>query len=163
MSDQLSYRQELDLLENLDSAIHYTQENTTLDEIVFETCNEWVNHNYAQRRTQWIMAGCPDMSEDHEEMDLTVYLDIEDKRSLTVMHHTLIGIVLSSLASGYAHKIMGNSDTHEIAAKKISSAIAQHRDTLHLTQRDNYAMSAPYNYALMYANQERHDVYVTAT
>jgi len=162
MIETVSYRQELEILEELENVLEYSTENIPLEEIIWETSAQWPNDNHTERRTQWIMAGYPDLNDEYEE-DVTLYLSAAERRSIHSSLHLLIGVALSDIARQYIHNLIDtDEDTHETALVKIAEAISQHRNVLNLSSGD-HAMSAPYNYALMYANQERHDVYVTAT
>ena len=158
--EQISYRQELDLLENLKNVLKYTSD-TPLDEMIFDECASWPSDHYAERRVQWIMAGYPDLNDEYEE-DVTLYLSTDTKRSIITTLHALIGVALADLARQYTHTVIDiDEDTPETALINVRTAIADHRDTLGLTGIDQHALSAPYGYAVMYTNQHRHDVVVS--
>jgi len=162
MTESLHYRQELDFLENLKNALEYSTENTPLEEIIFETSDQWPADNHTERRTQWIMAGYPDLNDEYDE-DVTLYLSASEKRSIHSTLHLLIGVALSDLARHYADGLIDiDKDTHETALVQIAESMEHHRNVLNLTSGE-HAMTAPYGYPLMYSGQHRHDVHVTTT
>jgi len=160
---QLSYRQELDLLENIESALEYNHAEINVDEIAQEIANEWPSDYYADRVIQWLHAGQPDIDDTAAGEwtdDITKTLDEGDTESLTKTLHTVTGVILQTLAFDYLGDVIELwDDTNQEALTKIHAEINEHR--AHIMEHDGLALTAPYQFHLTTSHSNRYTVHVT--
>ena len=103
MSDQLSYRQEKDLVNTLVDGLSHDLEQIYPSESVQELADSWLPIYYRDTRQQWEEAGCPEPEE---------YLpDNNDHDQINI--HNLMVLGLARLASDFASSAIWNSDTGE--------------------------------------------------
>ena len=103
MSEQLSYNQERELIQNLVEALSYDPEALYPSDTAAEVADSWLPVYYHDIGKAWEEAGCPEPEE---------YLpDNNDYDQINI--HNLMVLGLARLASDFASSAIWNSDTGE--------------------------------------------------
>jgi len=103
MSEQLSYNQERELIQNLVEALSYDPEALYPSDTAAEVADSWLPVYYHDIGKAWEEAGCPEPEE---------YLpDNNDHGQINI--HNLMLLGLARLASDFASSAIWNSDTGE--------------------------------------------------
>lgn len=159
-----SYRQELDLLENLHDALEHAGDyiDESPQAIAEQVAHEWPDDYYAKRVDQWLHAGQPDL-EDTSAHDytqtVTELIEREHRTNLTQSLHDITGVILYALAIDYLTEALGDSETIEKAHKTIGELVAEHRESLRI--QTGHALTPPYSYNLLGTYNKTHTVHVT--
>jgi hypothetical protein len=156
----LSYRQELDILENLESALQYNTAN--IDDISWQVAAEWPSDHTGERITQWLQARQPDLDDTtltEGYGNVTELITPQHLNNLTQSLHDIIGTILHGLASDYINTVINIDTTPEETLTTIKGEIAEHREHLQLT--NGHALTAPYRYHLYTGHNNIHAVHVT--
>jgi hypothetical protein len=161
---QLSYRQELDILEDLADMLKDGSESD-LNLVRDQIADQWPEDAYNLRVIQWLHAGSPDLDEvslgdayDHA----TDMIARSDRNSITKSVHAMLGLVLYGMASDYITDVFDPwSDTPAEALAKVTEAIADHRADL--MQHDGHAMTPPYQFQIWQGYDHTYTIHVTET
>jgi hypothetical protein len=160
---ELSYRQELDLLEYMEDALQGNHGEINLQDIAHQISAEWPSDQYGERVTQWLQAGQPDIDDTSAEEwtdYITDLLDDRDKGSLTLTLHKVAGVILQTLAFDYLGNVVDLwKDTNAEALQKVTLEIRKHRSDL--MQHDGLALTPPYEFPLGIHNGTRYTVQAT--
>jgi hypothetical protein len=159
----ISYRQELDLLENLQTALQNADDyDNDHEEMVHQIAEDWPNEYYGQRVTQWLQAGQPDIhdtsAEDYVE-DITQIIKTENRNNLTQSLHDILGVILYVAARDYMNETIGNIEETEEALLIVDQEIAEHR--ANVMTHDGHALTPPYQYTILNTYNQTHTVHVT--
>jgi len=157
---QLSYRQELDILEDLESALN---DCADLENLVFEIADQWPEDAYNLRVIQWLQAGSPDLDEtsvtDWQE-DATQLVAPQHRSSISQSIHDMLGAVLFGMANDYLNEVIDTDDHPSEALAKVNAAITEHRADL--MQHDGHAMTPPYQFGIFHSFDKDYTIHVTA-
>lgn len=156
---KLAYRQELDILENLASALDGAD---STEETVYEVADQWPADPYTLRVLQWLHAGSPDLDETSatDGYDNTQELIGADScSSVTKSIHAMLGLVLYGMAHDYMFDVVSWEDTSAEALIKVNAAIVEHRADL--MKHDGHAMTPPYQFNIYNGHQSTYTVHVT--
>ena len=135
---QLAYRQELELLENLEDVLN---DCANVEETIQTVADQWPHHAYNLRVIQWLHAGSPDLDETSVTDNTTAATELvapQHRDSLTKSLHDMLGSVLYGMASDYLNDIVDVDDHPTEALAKVNAAIVEHRADL--MQHDGYAI-----------------------
>ena len=156
----LAYRQELDILENLASAL---EDAISTEEILYQVADQWPEDAYNLRVIQWLHAGGPDL-DDTSATDgyqtATELIQRDNQNSVTKSIHDMLGSILYGMAHDYMFDVVNHDDTPTEALDKVNAAIAEHRADL--MRHDGYAMTPPYQFGVFHSYDKDYTVHVTA-
>jgi hypothetical protein len=156
---RLAYRQELDILEDLASAL---EEATSTEEVVYSVADQWPADYYNLRVIQWLHAGGPDL-DDTSATDgyqtATELVQRDNRNSVTKSIHDMLGSILYGMAHDYMFDVVNYNDTPAEALDKVNAAIAEHRSDL--MTHDGYAMKPPYQFNIYSGHQATYTIHVT--
>ena len=155
----LSYRQELELLENLESALNGC---ANVEETVYEVADQWPEDAYNLRVIQWLHAGSPDLDEttmtdgygNTQEL-----IGADSCNSVSKSVHAMLGFVLYGMAHDYMFDVIDHDDRPWEALAKVNAAIAEHRADLMM--HDGHAMKPPYQFNIYSDHQATYNITVT--
>jgi hypothetical protein len=156
---RLAYRQELDILENLESALDGAD---STEEIVYQVADEWPADQYTMRVIQWLHAGSPDLDETSvtdNNQTATELVQRDHRNSVSQSVHDMLGAILYGMAHDYLYDIVNHDDHPTEALAKVNAAIAEHRADL--MQHDGYAMKPPYQFNIYSGHQATYTIHVT--
>ena len=155
----LAYRQELELLENLQDVLN---DCASVEETVYSIADQWPHHANNMRVIQWLHAGSPDLDEvslgdayDHA----TDIISGNDRNSITASLHAMLGVVLYGMAHDYMFDVIDHDDRPWEALTKVNAAIAEHRSDLMM--HDGHAMTPPYQFNIYNGHQATYTIHVT--
>ena len=158
---RLAYRQELELLENLEDVLN---DCANVEETIQEVADQWPHDANNRRVIQWLHAGSPDL----DETSVTDgYLDVrhlvapQHRDSISQSLHDMLGSVLYGMASDYLNDIVDADDHPAEARAKVLAAIAEHRADL--MQHDGHAMTPPYQFQIWQGHDHTYTIHVTET
>lgn len=157
---KLSYRQELDILENLEDVI---KDCADLEEIVFEIADQWPADPYNLRVIQWLQAGSPDLDETSITdgyQTATELVAPQNRGSLSKSIHDMLGTVLVGMALDYMHDVIDIDSRPWEALATVREAITEHR--ANLMQHDGHAMTPPYQFGVFHSYDRDYTIHVTA-
>ena len=161
----ISYRQELDLLENLQTALQNPDDyDNEHGEMMHQIADDWPSDYYGQRVTQWLQAGQPDIHDTTAEeyvKDITQIIKTEHRNNLTQSLHDVLGVILYNAARDYMNKTIGNIEETEEALLVVDQEIAEHR--ANVMTHDGHALTPPYSYTIWHGYNQTHTVQVTPT
>ena len=163
---RLAYRQELELLENLENVLN---DCANVEETIQEVADQWPHHAYNLRVIQWLHAGSPDLDEtsvtDSNQMGAwllaTELVAPQHRDSISQSLHDMLGSVLYGMASDYLNDIVDADDHPTEARAKVLAAIAEHRADL--MQHDGHAMTPPYQFQIWQGHDHTYTIHVTET
>jgi hypothetical protein len=156
---RLAYRQELDILENLEDALN---DCANVEETVYSVADQWPHHAHNLRVIQWLHAGSPDLDEISlgDAYDSTTdIISGNDRNSVTASLHAMLGVVLYGMAHDYMFDIVSGDDLPWEALAKVKLEIMEHRADL--MQHDGYAMKPPYQFNIYSGHQATYTIHVT--
>lgn len=157
---KISYRQELDILENLESALY---DCADLEAVAWEIADQWPSDAYNLRVIQWLQAGSPDLDDTSVSDCYNTAAELvapQHRGSLTQSLHDMIGTVLHGIAHDYISDVIDvNDDTPVEALDKVRAAIAEHRADL--MQHDGHALTPPYQFSIYNGHQATYTIHVT--
>lgn len=156
---QLSYRQELDILEDLESALDGC---ASVEDTVYEVADQWPEDAYNLRVIQWLHAGSPDLDETSPTSgytDTRELIGADSYQSVTLSIHAMLGIILYGMAHDYMWDVVSYDDQPVEALEKVRAAIAEHRSDL--MQHDGHAMTPPYQFNVFHSYDKDYTVHVT--
>ena len=156
---RLAYRQELDILENLESALN---DCANVEEIVYEIADQWPADQYTMRVIQWLHAGSPDLDETSVTDSTTAATELvqrDHRNSVSQSVHDMLGSVLYGMAHDYMFDVVNHDDHPTEALAKVNAAIVEHRADL--MEHDGYAMKPPYQFNIYNGYQGTYTVHVT--
>ena len=155
----LSYRQELELLENLQDVLN---DCANVEETIYSVADQWPHHAYNMRVIQWLHAGSPDLDETSvtDSNQTAIELVQRDHRnSVTQSLHDMLGSVLYGMAHDYMFDVIDHDDHPSEALAKVNAAIADHRSNLMM--HDGHAMKPPYQFNIYNDHQATYNITVT--
>lgn len=156
----LAYRQELDILENLASAL---EDATSTEEIIYQVADQWPADYYNLRVIQWLHAGSPDLDETSATdgyQTATELIQRDNRGSVTKSIHDMLGSILYGMAHDYMCDVIDyDNDTPTEALDKVNAAIAEHRADL--MTHDGYAMKPPYQFGIFHQFDKDYTIVVT--
>ena len=157
---KLAYRQELDILENLESALN---DCANVEDTVIEVADQWPEDAYNLRVIQWLHAGSPDL----DETSLTdgynntqELIGADSCNSVNKSIHAMLGYVLYGMAYDYIWSVIDTDDHPTEALAKVNAAIAEHRADL--MQHDGHALTPPYQFGVFHSYDKDYTIQVTA-
>jgi hypothetical protein len=156
---RLAYRQELDILENLESALN---DCANVEDTVFEVADHWPTDPYTLRVLQWLHAGSPDLDETSATdgyQTATELVRPENRNSISKAIHDMIGTALFGMARDYMFDVVDPDDHPTEARAKVLAAITEHRADL--MKHDGHAMTPPYEFGVWYGYDHDYTVHVT--
>lgn len=156
---RLAYRQELDILENLESALDNAD---STEEIVYQVADQWPADQYTMRVIQWLHAGSPDLDETSitdGNQTATELIQRDHRNSVSQSIHDMLGSVLYGMAHDYMFDVVNHDDHPTEALAKVNAAIAEHRADL--MEHDGYAMKPPYQFNIFNGYQGTYTIHVT--
>ena len=156
----LSYRQELDILENVECALN---DCANVEDTVFEVADQWPEDAYNLRVIQWLHAGSPDLDETSATdgyQTATELVRPENLNSISKVIHDMIGTALFGMAKDYMFDVVDYDDHPTEARAKVLAAIAEHRADL--MQHDGHAMTPPYQFGVFHSYDKDYTIHVTA-
>lgn len=156
---QLAYRQELELLENLEDVLN---DCASVEEMVYSVADQWPHHAYNRRVIQWLHAGSPDMDETSvtdSNQTATELVQRDHRNSVTQSIHDMLGAVLYGMAHDYLYDVVNYDDKPWEALDKVRAAITEHR--LDLMTHDGHAMTPPYEFQIWQGHDYTYTVHVT--
>ena len=157
---QLSYRQELDILEDLESALN---DCANVGFTVTEVADQWPENAYNLRVIQWLHAGSPDLDEtsvtDWQE-DATQLVAPQHRSSISQSIHDMLGAVLFGMANDYLNDVIDFDASPWDCLQAVRTAIAEHRADL--MQHDGHAMTPPYQFGVFHSYDKDYTIHVTA-
>lgn len=156
---RLAYRQELELLENLEDVLN---DCANVEETVYSVADQWPHDAYNLRVIQWLHAGSPDLDETSvtDSNQTAVELIQRDHRnSVSQSLHDMLGAVLYGMAHDYLYDIVNHDDHPTEALAKVNAAIAEHRADLMM--HDGHAMTPPYQFNIYSGHQATYTIHVT--
>jgi hypothetical protein len=156
---RLAYRQELELLENLEDVLN---DCASVEEMVYSVADQWPADQYTMRVIQWLHAGSPDLDETSvtDSNQTAIELIQRDHRdSVTQSIHDMLGSVLYGMAHDYMFDIVSGDDLPWEALSKVKLEIMEHRADL--MEHDGYAMKPPYQFNIFNGYQGTYTIHVT--
>jgi hypothetical protein len=156
----LSYRQELDILEDLESALN---DCANVEETVYEVADQWPEDAYNLRVIQWLQAGSPDLDETSSTdgcQDARELVGADSYNSVSKSIHAMLGAVLHGMALDYIHDVIDIDTSPWACLDKVRQAIMEHRADL--MQHDGHAMTPPYQFGVFHSFDKDYTIHVTA-
>jgi len=156
---RLSYRQELELLENLEDVLN---DYADVEETVIEVCDQWPHHASRRRVIQWLHAGSPDLYETSttdEYQDARELIAPQHRGSISQSLHDMLGTVLYGMANDYLNDVIDIDASPWDCRLVIETAIAEHRADLMM--HDGHAMTPPYQFNIYGGHQATYTIHVT--
>ena len=156
----LSYRQELDILEDLESALN---DCANVEETVYEVADQWPEDAYNLRVIQWLHAGSPDLDETSSTdgyNNTQELIGADSCNSVSKSVHAMLGFVLYGMAHDYMFDVVNYDDTPTEALDKVRAAITEHRADV--MQHDGHAMTPPYQFGVFHSFDKDYTIHVTA-
>ena len=156
---QLAYRQELELLENLEDVLN---DCANVEETIQTVADQWPHHAYNLRVIQWLHAGSPDLDETSVTdgcQDVRELIAPQHRDSISQSLHDMLGSVLYGMASDYIHDVIDVDASPWDCLQAVRAAITEHR--LDLMTHDGHAMTPPYQFQIWQGHQATYTIHVT--
>lgn len=161
------YRQQLQVLEDLESALEWETKHgdpdktrDELDEMVEQVAQDWPSVYYRERLLQWLQAGTPDLDDTTSNdwvSDVSELIKPNNRQSVVSSLDNMLGAILYAQARDYLAGVIAASNTVAEAYTAVLLEAVEHRT--HLATA--YAMAPPYRYTVWTMGNTKHTVTVT--